>query len=47
MDCSLSFFNSNNEKDIVSNLNKDEVCALKALSKCDDLIIIKSYKNIL
>ena len=46
-DCALSFFNSYNEKGIVSNLNKDKVCALKALCKCDELFIRKTYKNCL
>ena len=34
-----------NEKGAVSNLNKDEISALKTLSKNKDLLILKSDKD--
>ena len=36
-DCARSSFKSYNEKIAVSNLNKDEIFALKSLSKNNDL----------
>ena len=44
-DCALSFFKLYNEKGSISNLNKDEICALKTPSKNNDLIIQKSDKG--
>ena len=41
-DCALSSFKLYNEKGVVSSLNKDEIFALKTLSKNNDLIIQKS-----
>ena len=43
--CALSSFKLYNEKGAVSSLNKDEISALKTLSKNDDLIIQKSGKG--
>ena len=44
-DCALSSFKLYNEKGSVSSLNKDEINALKELSKNKDLIIQKSRKG--
>ena len=44
-DCALSSFKLYNEKGAVSSLNKDEIVALKTLSKSKDLIIQKSDKG--
>ena len=44
-DCALSSFKLYNEKGAVSSLNKDEISALKTLSKNNDLIIRKSDKG--
>ena len=44
-DCALSPFKLYNEKGVVSSLNKDEVFALKTLSKSNDFIIQKSDKG--
>ena len=44
-DCALSSFKLYNEKGVVSSLNKDEINALKTLSKNKDLIIQKSDKG--
>ena len=44
-DCPLSSFKLYNEKGAVSSLNKDEINALKTLSKDKDLIIQKSDKG--
>ena len=44
-DCALSSFKLYNEKGAVSSLNKDEISALKTLSKNNDLIIQKSDKG--
>ena len=44
-DCALSSFKLYNEKGAVSSLNKDEIVALKTLSKNKDLIIQKSDKG--
>ena len=44
-DCALSSFKLYNEKGAVSSLNKDEINALKTLSKNKDLIIQKSDKG--
>ena len=44
-DCALSSFKLYNEKGTVSSLNKDEISALKTLSKNNDLIIQKSDKG--
>ena len=44
-DCALSSFKLCNEKGAVSILNKDEIVALKTLSKNKDLIIQKSDKG--
>ena len=44
-DCALSSFILYNEKGAVSSLNKDEIFALKALSRNKDLIIRKSDKG--
>ena len=43
-DCALSSFKLYNEKGAVSSLNKDEIFALKTLSKNKDLIMQKSHK---
>ena len=43
-DCALSSFKLYNEKGAVSSLNKDEISALKILSKNNDLDIQKSDK---
>ena len=44
-DCALSSFKLYNEKGAVSSLNKNEINALKTLSKNKDLIIQKSDKG--
>ena len=44
-DCALSSFKLYNEKGVASSLNKDEIFALKTLSKNNDLIIQKSDKG--
>ena len=44
-DCALSSFKLYNEKGAVSSLNKDEINALKTLSKNKDLIIQQSDKG--
>ena len=44
-DCALSSFKLYNEKGAVSSLNKDEIVALKTLSKNKDLIIQTSDKG--
>ena len=43
-DCALSSFKLYNEKGAVSSLNKDEIFALKTLTKNRDLIMQKSHK---
>ena len=44
-DCALSSFKLYNEKGAVSSLNREEIFALKTLSKNKDLIIQKSDKG--
>ena len=44
-DCALSSYKLYNEKRTISSLNKDEISALKTLSKNKDLIIEKSDKG--
>ena len=43
--CARSSFKLYNEKGAISNLNQDEIFALKTLSKNSDLIIQKSDKG--
>ena len=44
-DCAFPFFKLYNEKGVVFSLNKDEISALKTLSKNNDLIMRKSDKG--